>query len=69
MFWNYIKNHLIMYLPERLSDNPVLVLYDGQKSHIYLGLIDWDKTHKKSSCLSCLQIQFMWAIRKGFITL
>jgi hypothetical protein len=44
VFRRYIEHHLIKYLPERSDDDPVLVLYDGHKSHINLGLIDWALT-------------------------
>ncbi|KAJ8313769.1 hypothetical protein KUTeg_008330, partial [Tegillarca granosa] len=33
IFTNYMKSHLFKYLPERDASNPVLVLYDGHKSH------------------------------------
>ena len=39
----YMKNHLEPLLPARDADNPVLVFYDGHKSHVSLGLIDWAK--------------------------
>ena len=44
IFRKYIESHLLKYLPERSAEHPVLVLYDGHKSHINLGLIDWAKT-------------------------
>ncbi|XP_053385176.1 uncharacterized protein LOC128550335 [Mercenaria mercenaria] len=44
VFRRYIEHHLIKYLPERSVEDPVLVLYDGHKSHINLNLIDWAKT-------------------------
>ena len=39
-----MKSHLIKYLPARSEDSPVLVLYDGHKSHVSLGLIEWAKS-------------------------
>ena len=45
IFRKYIEHHLCKYLPERSADNPVLVLYDGHRSHINLDLIDWAHTH------------------------
>jgi len=44
VFRRYLEQHLLKYLPERSPENPVLVMYDGHKSHINLGLIDWAKT-------------------------
>lgn len=55
---NYIENHLNKCLPERSSDNPMLVLYDGHKFRINLGLIDGAKT-QNLILLSCLHILFM----------
>ena len=43
VFCEYMKNHLEPLLPARDADNPVLVLYDGHKRHVSLGLIDWAK--------------------------
>ncbi|XP_052283399.1 uncharacterized protein LOC127880180 [Dreissena polymorpha] len=45
VFRKYIAEHLMKYLPERSPDKPVLLLYDGHKSHINLGLIDWAREH------------------------
>lgn len=45
IFKRYIETHLIKFLPERSSDEHVLILYDGHRSHINLGLIDWAKRH------------------------
>ena len=41
IFKGYVMNHLLKYLPERNEKNPVLLLYDGHRSHINLGIIDW----------------------------
>ena len=41
VFEDYMKNHLIKYLPSRSQASPVLVLYDGHKSHVSLSLIEW----------------------------
>ena len=43
IFEDYKKNHLINYIPSRDSDY-VLILYDGHKSHVSLGLIEWAKS-------------------------
>ena len=44
IFSEYMKSHLIKYLPARSEDSPVLVLYDGHESHVSLGLIEWAKS-------------------------
>ncbi|XP_048238250.1 MFS-type transporter clz9-like [Haliotis rufescens] len=41
VFSTYMKDHLAKYLPAREADSPVLILYDGHKSHVSLGLIEW----------------------------
>ena len=38
-----MENHLLKYLPERNAKNPVLLLYDGHKSHVNLDIIEWAK--------------------------
>ena len=40
----YIENHLLKYLHERSKDNPVLILYDGHRSHVNISLINWAQT-------------------------
>ncbi|XP_052071024.1 uncharacterized protein LOC127709474 [Mytilus californianus] len=41
IFRKYMANHLLKYIPHRTSDVPVLILFDGHKSHISLELIEW----------------------------
>ena len=41
IFTHYIKNHFLRYVPGRDSDQPILLLYDGHKSHISISLIQW----------------------------
>ena len=43
VFRGYVENHLLKYLPERSVTNPVLLLYDGHRSHINVGIIDLAK--------------------------
>ena len=43
IFRGYVENHLLKYLPARNAKNPVLLLYDGHKSHVNLGIIEWAK--------------------------
>ncbi|CAC5366940.1 unnamed protein product [Mytilus coruscus] len=40
IFSNYMENHILKYIPHRTSDIPVLILFDGHKSHISLELIE-----------------------------
>lgn len=44
MFRKYIENHELKCLPERSVDNPVLITYDGHRSHINISLINLAKT-------------------------
>ncbi|XP_060602824.1 uncharacterized protein LOC132755901 [Ruditapes philippinarum] len=43
IFSTNMKDHLLKYLPPRSPEAPVLVLYDGHKSHVALDLIQWAK--------------------------
>ena len=43
IFSDYMKNHLLNFLHPRSKDSPALILYDGHKRHVYLGLIEWVK--------------------------
>ena len=42
VFENYIKNHLLKYV-QVSPTSPLLILYDGHKSHINPSLISWAK--------------------------
>ncbi|KAJ8304314.1 hypothetical protein KUTeg_017897 [Tegillarca granosa] len=41
IFEMYLKEHLIKHLLAHDTNNKVLVLYDGHKSHVAMGIIDW----------------------------
>ena len=43
IFSRYVREHLTKYMPHRDSNSPVLVLYDGHRSHISISLIEWTK--------------------------
>ncbi|CAG2186231.1 unnamed protein product [Mytilus edulis] len=43
IFHKYMENHLLKYIPHRTSAVPVLVLFDGHKSHLSMELIEWAK--------------------------
>jgi len=43
IFSQYMREHLVKYLPTHNVKSPVLVLYDGHKSHISLPLVQWAK--------------------------
>lgn len=43
VFMKYLSQHLLKYLPQRTQDHPVLLMYDGHKSHVSLDVIDWAK--------------------------
>ncbi|MCG7892797.1 MAG: hypothetical protein N0C80_21395, partial [Candidatus Thiodiazotropha endolucinida] len=41
IFTNYVKHHFLKYVPGRDNHQPILLLYDGHKSHISISLIQW----------------------------
>ena len=41
IFKKYLQNHVIKYFPERSESFPVVLFYDGHRSHINLGLVQW----------------------------
>ena len=45
IFQQYLDTHFQKYVQGRNSDEPILLLYDGHRSHITLPLIDWAKQH------------------------
>ena len=45
IFMSYLTNHFPKYAQGRSESKPILVLYDGHRSHISLPLIDWARNH------------------------
>lgn len=43
IFAQYMKKHFLTYCQGRNVDDTILVLYDGHRSHVSLGLIEWAK--------------------------
>ena len=43
VFCIYMKSHFLKYIQGRNPSDTILALYDGQRSHISLDLIDWAK--------------------------
>ena len=41
IFSHYVKNHFLKYVQSRSESHPLLLLYDGHRSHIGLSLIQW----------------------------
>ena len=41
VFNKYMQEHLVKFLPQRSAESYVLVMYDGHRSHVSLGLIEW----------------------------
>ncbi|XP_041372513.1 uncharacterized protein LOC121385794 [Gigantopelta aegis] len=41
IFQMYLSDHFTKYAPPASSDQPILILYDGHKSHINISLIQW----------------------------
>ncbi|KAK3099590.1 hypothetical protein FSP39_006586, partial [Pinctada imbricata] len=40
IFRDYLEHHFLKYVPGR-GDDPVLLILDGHKSHVSVGLTDW----------------------------
>ena len=45
IFKAYLEKHFINYVQGLSADQPIIVLYDGHKSHVSLGVIEWAKAH------------------------
>ena len=45
IFMSYLTYHFPKYAQGRSESKPILVLYDGHRSHISLPLIDWARNH------------------------
>ena len=45
VFREYLQDHLMKYVQGRNSSEPILILYDGHRSHHSLDLIEWAKTN------------------------
>jgi hypothetical protein len=41
IFKHYLQSHLIKYSPERSESCPVVLFYDGHRSHINLNIVQW----------------------------
>ena len=45
VFREYLQDHFMKYVQGRDSSEPILILYDGHRSHFSLDLIEWAKTN------------------------
>ena len=45
IFKTYLEDHFINYVQGLSEEQPIIILYDGHKSHVSLGVIDWAKAH------------------------
>ena len=45
VFRKYLEEHFLKFIPHREPDQHILLLLDGHKSHITIGLLDWAKSH------------------------
>ena len=45
IFKMYLQEHFINFVQGLSDEQPILLLYDGHKSHVSLNLIDWAKAH------------------------
>ena len=43
VFESYLNNHFLKYVQGRDKDEPILLLYDGHRSHISMTLVNWAK--------------------------
>lgn len=43
VFSNYLHSHFIKYCHGRIKDETLLILYDGHRSHVSVGHIEWAK--------------------------
>ena len=41
IFEHYLKNHFLKFVAQPTEAEKVLILYDGHKSHVNIGLIEW----------------------------
>ncbi|XP_045214877.2 uncharacterized protein LOC123564977 [Mercenaria mercenaria] len=44
VFRTYLEMHFLKYVPGR-SDEKILLILDGHRSHVSVGLVEWAKTH------------------------
>ena len=44
-FLEYLSEHFIKYVQGLTDDQPVLLIYDGHKSHVAISVIEWAKAH------------------------
>ena len=49
IFRYYMQHHLTKFLPQRDSEQHLLIILDGRKSHISLYLVEWTKRQTSSS--------------------
>ena len=45
VFREYLQDHFMKYVQGRDSSEPILILYDGHRSHFSLDQIEWAKTN------------------------
>ena len=45
VFRQYLEEHFLKFIPNREPDQHILLLLDGHRSHITIGLLDWAKYH------------------------
>ncbi|XP_061174843.1 uncharacterized protein LOC133183985 [Saccostrea echinata] len=45
VFQTYLSEHFLKYVQRPNENQPILILYDGHRSHINLTLVDWAKQH------------------------
>lgn len=57
IFRKYLKEHFFKFIPRRESDEHLLLLLDGHKSHISIDLVEWAKTQKCIAAYGCSMLR------------
>ena len=52
VFRKYLEEHFLKFIPNREPDQHILLLLDGHRSHITIGLLDWAEAHHHTSYFS-----------------
>ena len=41
ILFDYLKNHLLKFIPAPTAESPILLILDGHRSHLNLSLLEW----------------------------
>lgn len=45
IFYDYLQHHFIKYVQRSDASQPILLIFDGHKSHINIPVLEWAKNH------------------------